>query len=129
MKENEVIEFDDYRVNFMVLKSKKSQLQKLLVVETANSDQVSEIQLDIMSCEDKMLKIFKKIDSSKQEKMKEEMKQAKRTAIGEGLYLNTKYFIRVKNREKEEKFWGTDDYEQFEHHDCLYLEKEKETLG
>jgi hypothetical protein len=43
MKENEVIEFDDYRVNFMVLKSKKSQLQKLLVVETANSDQVSEI--------------------------------------------------------------------------------------
>ncbi len=47
-----------------------------------------------MSCENEMLTIFKKTDKLKQEKMQEEMKKAKKTAIGEGLYLDTKYYIR-----------------------------------
>lgn len=103
MHQNEVIKFDAYKETFKLLKNKKTQLQNLLVDEIASSDQASDIQLEIMSCEEEMLTIFRKTDSLKQEKMKEEMKQAKRTAIGEGLYLGTKYYIRHLDTQM---FWG-----------------------
>lgn len=103
MHQNEVINFDAKIKTFKLLRDKKSQLQKILVDETASSDQALDIQLEIMSCENEMLTIFKKTDKLKQEKMQEEMKKAKKTAIGEGLYLDTKYYIRHLD---SQMFWG-----------------------